>query len=153
MTTIKQYFVCSPYSGTPEQMYENTQWAARLSRYVTLSGRFAKDGYSLSLAIAPHLLLPQFLADDGQREHCISISRELITRSMEVVVLAVAPTPGMREEMEFASGEGVPFRFVTKEEVEQWEKTFVGKGKKKKELPFDMVLVPRVHLDQALKGL
>lgn len=119
---MEKVFICSPYSGTPKEMAENIKWAARLARYVSLSSEFCEDGFSVVFAFAPHLYLPQFLKDKDHRDTCIDISKSEISNSKSVVALAVAPTNGMQQEIGYASTAGVPVKFVTKEDIEEWEK-------------------------------
>lgn len=64
---MKVVFVCSPYRGTKEEIRENVAAAKRLCR------KAAKEGH---VVICPHLLYPQFLADEGR-------GREIGTRTSD----------------------------------------------------------------------
>ena len=55
--SAKRIFICSPYSGTKEEIANNVRIAQALCRIVIDKGHYP---------FAPHLLYPQFLVDTDE---------------------------------------------------------------------------------------
>lgn len=92
----KLIYVCSPYSGDIEG---NTIKAQSYSRYVVEQGHFP---------IAPHLLLPQFMDEETERETAIELNYNLIDRVDELWVFGEDTTEGMLDEISYATTKGIP---------------------------------------------
>ncbi len=92
----KLIYVCSPYSGDIEG---NTIKAQTCSRYVVEQGHFP---------IAPHLLLPQFMDEETEREKAIELNYNLIDKVDELWVFGEDTTEGMLDEISYATTKGVP---------------------------------------------
>lgn len=75
--TLPLVYVCSPYSGDIKNNVEN---AKRYSRFVV-------ENYAIPLT--PHLLYPQFMDDDNEkeREMAIYFDSVLLTKCSEIWVL------------------------------------------------------------------
>jgi len=92
---MKKIFICSPYRG---DVGNNRKKAAGYSRLVYDGG---------GLPVAPHLLFPQFLDEDNEKERKdgISMGLELLLECDEVWVFGKA-TEGMEQEIKFAVEHG-----------------------------------------------
>ncbi len=84
-------YICSPYSsGDIEQNIEN---ARKYSRFAVDKG---------AIPIAPHLLFPQFMSEDTERELAMFMNKVLITKCAELWVFGGNHTDGMNEEIIYA---------------------------------------------------
>ena len=97
---MKLVFVCSPYSGDVEK---NAQNAQRFCRYVVDSGH---------IPIAPHLLFPQFMDEETEREEAMVRSIELLKRCDWVWIFGDKLTSGMNREIGVAIYEEIPFERI-----------------------------------------
>ena len=77
-------YICSPYSGDTEG---NTEKARRYSR-------FAADADTIP--IAPHLLFPQFLSEETERELAIFMDLVLLGKCEQLWVFGGEVSDGMR---------------------------------------------------------
>lgn len=91
----KLIFVCSPYSNDIEY---NTKYAIKCSRKVVERGH---------IPLAPHLLLPQFMSEETEREVALDMGMQMMTRCDEVWVFGETITSGMLEEIEFAKNNAI----------------------------------------------
>ena len=98
-------YICSPYSG---DVARNTENARRYSRFAT------DLGY---IALAPHLLLPQYLSEETERELAISIDLRLLGLCQELWVFGNTVSEGMKREIARAETAGIPVRFIKEEEI------------------------------------
>ena len=109
----KRVYICSPYSAPePEQREKNCQIARAMSRLAVSQGHWP---------IAPHLLLPQYISEETERELATGLGLELIKECDEVWVLSGKRSPGMIRELEEAYRLAKAVRFVSREEVEIYE--------------------------------
>ena len=101
-------YICSPFAGDVETNVEN---ARRYSRFAV------EQGY---LPITPHLLYPQFLNDDSQRERDLGLFFGLILldRCTEVWVFGEHISAGMKAEIERAETRGQIIRHYTMDLIE-----------------------------------
>ena len=99
-------YICSPYSGDTER---NAEAARRYSRYAT------DQGY---IALAPHLLLPQYMSEETERELAISTDLRLLGLCQEIWVFGDTVSEGMRREIAHAETAGIPVRYVKEEELD-----------------------------------
>lgn len=98
-------YICSPYRGDIE---ENVKRARRYSR-------FAVDkGY---IPIAPHLLLPQYMKEETERDLAIFMDLVILTKCEELWVFGDRITEGMKLEIERANKKGITVRYISEEEV------------------------------------
>lgn len=98
-------YICSRYSGDVKQ---NTEMARRYCRYAV------DQGY---IPLAPHLLLPQFLSEETERDLAINIDLRFLSLCQELWVCGNEPSEGMRRELEQATLAGMPVRFVKEEDI------------------------------------
>ena len=98
-------YICSPYSGDTAG---NTERARRYSRYAT------DCGY---IALAPHLLLPQYLSEETERELAISTDLRLLGLCQELWVFGDTVSEGMKREIAHAETAGIPVRYIREEEI------------------------------------
>lgn len=96
-------YICSPYAGAVE---ENTQNARRYSRFAVDQG---------AIPLAPHLLLPQFLSDNTERELAMVMNKTLMAKCREVWVFGSKRTPGMSSEIARAKKRKMKIRYFTEE--------------------------------------
>ena len=93
-------YICSPYSGDVER---NTLTARRYSRYAT------EQGY---VALAPHLLLPQYISEETERDLALNAGLRLLDMCQELWVCGDRISEGMKHEIEHAHATGIPVRYV-----------------------------------------
>lgn len=96
-------YICSPFSG---DMEGNTVKARRYSR-------FAVDRDAIP--IAPHLLLPQYMEEETERDLAIQSDLEILKRCDELWVFGAEErlSAGMKAELDTAKGLGMVIRFFT----------------------------------------
>ena len=98
-------YICSRYSGDVKR---NTEMARLYCRYAV------DQGY---IPLAPHLLLPQFLSEETERDLAISIDLRFLSLCQELWVCGSELSEGMRRELEQATLAGMPVRFVKEEDI------------------------------------
>lgn len=97
-------YICSPFSkGDVEQNVENAR------RY----SRFAVDKHFIP--IAPHLLFPQFMDEDSERETALFMGIVLLTKCAEIWVFGSYISNGMEIEIAKARKKGIIVRCFTEE--------------------------------------
>ena len=94
-------YICSPYSGDIER---NTYQARAYSRFAV-----AKH----CIPIAPHLLFPQFVDEDTERELALFMGMVLLGRCEEVWVFGERVTDGMAAEIAKAEKRKMKVRYFT----------------------------------------
>lgn len=94
-------YICSPYSGDTEA---NVQNARKYCRFAVDSG---------CVPIAPHLLFPQFMADDNPRERNLAMFMDivLLSKCAELWAFGDNISDGMRIEISKAKRKGQPIRY------------------------------------------
>lgn len=97
-------YICSPFAGDVETSVEN---ARRDSRFAV------ERGY---LPITTHLLYPQFLDYDSQRERDLGLFFELVLldRCTEIWVFEDHISAGMKAEIERAEIRGKVIKYYSK---------------------------------------
>lgn len=98
-------YICSKYSGDIEQ---NTEMARRYSRLA-----FDRD----FVPITPHLLFPQFLSEETERDQALAADLRILSVCQELWVCGEVSS-GMKLEIEEAGRIGLPVRYVRKEELQ-----------------------------------
>lgn len=88
-------YICHPFSSDP---------SANANRVQKICRWFTEQGY---LPLAPHIYLPQFLEEGGERELAMRLCRRLIALADELLVFG-EPTTRMKKEIEEAQRVGVP---------------------------------------------
>lgn len=101
----KLIYVCSPYSGDIEN---NVRIAKKYSRYVVEQGHFP---------IAPHLLLPQFMDEETEREKAMELNYKLLDKVDELWIFGEETTEGMLDEISYATTKGIPISNYDVDEV------------------------------------
>lgn len=96
----KFVFICSPYAGNIEI---NTKNAIAYCVAEIESGE---------VPFAPHLLYPQILSEETDRELGIYLGIEILKRCDEIHVYGNKITDGMREEIRFAFSNRIPAVFM-----------------------------------------
>lgn len=99
-------YICSPYSGDTRR---NTLAARRYSRYAI------DCGY---IALAPHLLLPQYISEETERELAISTDLRFLDLCQELWVCGDRISEGMEREIAHAKAAGIPVRHIREEDID-----------------------------------
>lgn len=96
-------YICSPFSG---DISGNIERAKKYSRY-------AVD--SKAIPIAPHLLFPQFMDDDAERELALFMDMVLLGKCEELWVFGELVTEGMSAEIAKAKRKNMKIRYFTED--------------------------------------
>lgn len=96
-------YICSPFSG---DVSGNIERAEKYSRY-------AVD--SKAIPIAPHLLFPQFMSDDAERELALFMDMVLLGKCEELWVFGELVTEGMSAEIAKAKRKNMKIRYFTED--------------------------------------
>ena len=96
-------YICSPFSGDTSG---NIDKAKKYSR-------FAVDQKAIPLA--PHLLFPQFMDEDTERELAVFMDMVLLGRCKEVWVFGSHISEGMAAEIEKAKRKQIKIRYFTED--------------------------------------
>ena len=102
-------YICSPYAGDPEG---NSKKARHYSR-VAVNRNY--------IPFAPHLLLPQYLADDDpkERELAMFMNRVFLGKCNEIWIIGDKITEGMKEEITVAKRHRKVIRYFTEDMEER----------------------------------
>lgn len=95
-------YICSAYSGDVEG---NTEKARRYSRFAVDAGK---------IPIAPHLLLPQFMEEESERELAMFMDIAILSKCREVWVFG-KPTAGMLNEITYAERKQMTIKYFNEE--------------------------------------
>ena len=95
-------YICSAYSGDVEG---NTEKARRYSRFAVDAGR---------IPIAPHLLLPQFMEEESERELAMFMDIAILSKCRELWVFG-KPTAGMLNEITYAERKQMTIKYFNEE--------------------------------------
>lgn len=98
-------YICSPYSGDVEK---DTEAARQYCRYA------ADRGF---IPLAPHLLFPQFLSEETERELAIRMDLKLLAVCGSLWVCGERVSEGMHREIEYAKAAGIEIRYVKEDEL------------------------------------
>lgn len=96
-------YICSPYAGDIES---NTDAARRYCR-------FAVDKGAVPLAV--HLLFPQFMSEDTERELALHMGEIILSKCKELWCFGDRISEGMKRELETANRRGITIRYFTEE--------------------------------------
>ena len=96
-------YVCSPYTGKVDS---NLAKARKYSRFVVDRG---------CIPVTPHLLFPQFMSDEDERDLIMFMDIALLSKCAELWVFGKEITKGMGIEIDRAYKKGQPVRFFTED--------------------------------------
>lgn len=99
-------YICSPFSGDVDG---NTVRAREYSRFAVDKG---------AIPIAPHLLLPQFMKEETERELAMFMDIAILSKCKELWVFG-KPTAGMQCEIAYAERKGMNIRYFDSEMKEE----------------------------------
>lgn len=102
-------YICSPFSGDTQA---NMEKAKRYSRFAVDQG---------AIPIAPHLLFPQFLSEDTERDLAMFMDLVLLTKCEQLWVFGSTVSDGMRREIEKAKKKHMTIRYFTEDLKEEPE--------------------------------
>lgn len=74
-----------------------------------------------AIPIAPHLLFPQFLSEDTERELTMFMDMVLLTKCEQLWVFGSMVSEGMRREIEKAKKKHIMIRYFTEDLKEEAE--------------------------------
>ena len=94
-------YICSPFSGDVER---NTFKAREYSRYAIQRG---------CIPLAPHLLFPQFMSEETERELAMQMDLILLTKCDELWVFGEKVTKGMGTEINKAERKHIKIRYFS----------------------------------------
>lgn len=97
-------YICSAFSGDVEG---NTKKARAYSRYAVDQG---------FIPIAPHLLFPQFMKEDSERDLAMFMDIAILSKCKELWVFG-NPTAGMQREIAYAERKQMTIKYFE----ETWE--------------------------------
>ena len=95
-------YICSAYSGDVEG---NTEKARRYSRFAVDAGK---------IPIAPHLLLPQFMEEESERELAMFMDIAILSKCRELWVFG-KPTAGMLNEIAYEERKQMTIKYFNEE--------------------------------------
>lgn len=96
-------YICSPYAGDIDG---NTEKARKYSRFAVHNG---------VIPIAPHLLFPQFMEEETERDLAMFMNMVLITKCRELWVFGSHVSEGMQAEIDKAEQRNMKIRYFTEE--------------------------------------
>lgn len=96
-------YICSPYAG---DIQANTENARRYCRFAVDAG---------AIPFASHLLLPQFMSEQTERETAMFFNKVFIGRCEQLWVFGDRISPGMRKEIVWAKRYLKKIRYFTEE--------------------------------------
>ena len=96
-------YICSPYAG---DIQTNTENARRYCRFAVDAG---------AIPFASHLLLPQFMSEQTERETAMFFNKVFIGRCEQMWVFGDRITPGMKKELIWAKRYLKKIRYFTEE--------------------------------------
>lgn len=95
-------YICSAYSGDVEG---NMIKARKYSRYAVDEG---------AIPIAPHLLLPQFMEEDTERDLAMFMGIAILSKCRELWVFG-KPTAGMENEIAYAERKQMTIKYFNED--------------------------------------
>lgn len=107
MNTVKKRYmpmayICSAYGGNVE---ENVRKAREYCRYAVDKG---------VIPIAPHLLLPQFMKEETERELAMFMDIAILSKCKELWVFG-EPTAGMQNEIAYAERKQMTVKYFNED--------------------------------------
>jgi len=99
---MKLVYICHPYANDPEG---NRKKVLRICRSMTMEEH---------IPIAPQLYFHQFIDEKTQRDLAMMFCSKLVSICQEVWVYGIDITDGMRQEIEEASRQGIPVKFINR---------------------------------------
>ena len=99
-------YICSAFSGDVEG---NTKKARAYSRFAVDQG---------AIPIAPHLLLPQFMKEETERELAMFMDIAILSKCKELWVFG-NPTAGMQSEIAYAERKKMTIKYFSEDMKEE----------------------------------
>ena len=92
-------YICSPYSG---DIKTNTAKTREYCRFAVDEGQ---------VPVAPHLMFPQFMDEEKERELALQMDLVLLEKCDELWVFGKTMTSGMRAEIAYAKNKKMTIRY------------------------------------------
>lgn len=99
-------YICSAFSGDVEG---NTMKARAYSRFAVDQGM---------IPIAPHLLLPQFMKEETERDLAMFMDIAILSKCKELWVFGI-PTAGMQKEIDYAKHKQMTIKYFDEDMKEE----------------------------------
>ena len=99
-------YICSAFSGDVEG---NTKKARAYSRFAVDQG---------AIPIAPHLLLPQFMEEETERDLAMFMDIAILSKCKELWVFGI-PTAGMQSEIAYAERKQMTIKYFSEDMKEE----------------------------------
>ena len=99
-------YICSAFSGDVEG---NTKKARAYSRFAVDQG---------AIPIAPHLLLPQFMKEETERDLAMFMDIAILSKCKELWVFG-NPTAGMQSEIAYAERKEMTIKYFSEDMKEE----------------------------------
>lgn len=96
-------YICSPFSG---DIFGNIEKARKYSRYAVEVGM---------IPLAPHLLFPQFMDDEEERDLALFMDMVLLTKCEQLWVFGPVISEGMKAEIAKAERKQMTIRYFSEE--------------------------------------
>lgn len=107
---MKKVYISSPYRTVQKEAVPAAKELAHNLRLARKGCRMAIDrGF---IPVAPHLLFPQFLNEESEREIGIELGMELLKECDEIWVLGSRISDGMADEISYARDLGIFVRVM-----------------------------------------
>ena len=103
-------YICSPFSG---DIAGTIKKAKQYSRYAVNQG---------AIPIAPHLLLPQFMSEETERDLALFMGIAILSKCAELWVFGDVHSKGMGNEIAYAERKNMTIRYFTDKEISLWKK-------------------------------
>ena len=103
-------YICSPFSG---DIAGNIKKAKQYSRYAVNHG---------AIPIAPHLLFPQFMSEETERDRAVFMGIAILSKCAELWVFGDVHSKGMENEIAYAERKNMTIRYFTDKEISLWKK-------------------------------
>ncbi len=94
-------YICSPFAGDTQG---NTEKARRYSRFAADMG---------TIPIAPHLLFPQFLSEETERDLALFMGMVLLGKCEQLWVFGGRVSEGMQKEIDKAKRRNIKIRWFS----------------------------------------
>lgn len=98
-------YICSKFRG---DIGANTEMARRYCRYAIRQG---------AVPIAPHLMLPQFMDEESERELALEADLLILSRCDEIWICGEEMSAGMAAEAAFAKERNMKERRMNEEDL------------------------------------
>jgi len=98
--TMTKVYICHPFAGDEEG---NSTKVLHICKELKQTG---------VIPIGPHIYLPQFIDESTERDLAMRMCIELIDVCDEIRVYGPTISPGMKQEIQYATDHGIPVTYI-----------------------------------------